>query len=60
MSTRIVGDNGETYYSTTTFRAFNAALDQWEVISVEKGKGLQDFGTGHREPGKCSLSRSSA
>jgi hypothetical protein len=44
---RIVGDKGETYYSTTTLRAFNAVLDQWELVSIDKDKGLQDFGTGH-------------
>src|SRR5436190_23218903 len=27
---RIVGDNGETYYVTSTLRAYNAALDRWE------------------------------
>jgi hypothetical protein len=52
---RIVGDNGETYYSTTTLRAFNGALDQWELVSVDKGKGLQNFGTGHREGGEMLI-----
>lgn len=52
---RIVGDNGETYYSTTTVRAFNGVLDQWEIVSVDKGKGLQDFGTGHREGGEMLI-----
>ena len=52
---RIIGDNGETYYSTTTLRAFNGALDQWELVSVDKGKGLQDFGTGHREGGEMLI-----
>jgi hypothetical protein len=37
---RIVGDNGETYYFTTTLRAFNAVLDQWELVSIDKDKGL--------------------
>ena len=26
---RVVGDNGETYYVTTTLRNYNAVLDQW-------------------------------
>lgn len=52
---RIVGDNEETYYSTTTLRAFNGALDQWELVSVDKGKGLQNFGTGHREGGEMLI-----
>jgi hypothetical protein len=52
---RIVGDNGETYYSRTTLRAFNGALDEWEIVSVDKGKGLQDFGTGHRDGGEMLI-----
>jgi len=46
---RIVGDKGETYYSTTTVRAYNGVLDRWELISMDKETGLQNFGTGHRE-----------
>jgi hypothetical protein len=52
---RVVGDNGETYYSTTTLRAYNAALDQWELTSSDEGKGLQDFGTGHLEGGEMHI-----
>jgi hypothetical protein len=43
---RIVGDSGETYYVTTTIRAYNAVLDRWELIGMDEGNGLQDFGTG--------------
>jgi hypothetical protein len=46
---RIVGDNGETIYVTRTLRAYNAALDQWELVSTDQGSGLQNLGTGHRE-----------
>jgi hypothetical protein len=46
---RIVGDNGETYYVTTTVRAFNAALDRWELVGMEGAGGLQDIGTGYRK-----------
>lgn len=46
---RVVGDKGETYYVTTTVRAYNAALDQWELVSLDTGTGLQNFGTAHRE-----------
>ena len=46
---RVVGDKGETYYASTTIRAYNAVLDRWELISAESGTGLQNFGTGHRE-----------
>src|SRR5437016_3163042 len=45
---RVVGDNGETYYVTNTLRAYNAVLDQWELVSTEGGTGLQNIGTGHR------------
>jgi hypothetical protein len=44
---RIVGDEGETYYVTTTLRNWNGALDRWELIGADGGTGLQDFGTGH-------------
>lgn len=45
---RIVGDSGETWYVTNTLRAYNAVLDRWELISVESGTGLQNFGTAHK------------
>ena len=43
---RIVGDDGETYYVTTTLRSYNAALDRWELVGMNEGGGLQDMGTG--------------
>src|SRR2546429_8327060 len=43
---RVVGDSGETYYVTNTLRAYNAVLDQWELVSTEGGTGLQNIGTG--------------
>jgi hypothetical protein len=46
---RIVGDNGETYYVTTTIRAYNAALDRWELVGMGGTGGLQDIGTGYRK-----------
>jgi hypothetical protein len=46
---RIVGDDGETYYVTTTIRAYNAALDRWELVGVDGAGGLQDIGTGYRK-----------
>jgi hypothetical protein len=46
---RITGDQGETYYVTRTIRAYNAKLDQWELVSTEKGGGLQNLGTGQRD-----------
>jgi len=46
---RVVGDGGETYYVTRTLRAYNARQKQWELVSTEKGSGLQNLGTGQRE-----------
>src|SRR2546425_3530760 len=45
---RVVGDAGETYYASSTLRAYNAVLDQWELVSAERGSGLQNFGTARR------------
>jgi hypothetical protein len=45
---RVTGDSGETYYVTTTIRSYNAALDQWELVGMDAGGGLQDTGTGRR------------
>ena len=45
---RLVGDSGETWYVTTTLRAYNAVLDQWELVSVEEGHGLKNLGTGRK------------
>ena len=45
---RIVGDKGETFYVTTTIRAYNAALDRWELIGMDEGNGLNDVGTAQR------------
>ncbi len=45
---RVTGDRGETYYVSTTIRSYNAALDRWELVTMEEGGGLQDIGTGQR------------
>lgn len=45
---RVVGDSGETYYASSTLRAYNAVLDQWELVSAESGTGLQNVGTAHK------------
>lgn len=42
---RVVGDDGQTYYVSSTIRAYNAVLERWELISAESGTGLQNFGT---------------
>jgi hypothetical protein len=52
---RVVGDSGETYYASATLRAYNAVLDQWELVSAEAGTGLQNVGTGHRVGGEMHL-----
>lgn len=45
---RVVGDAGETYYSSSTLRGYNAHLDQWELVSAEAGSGLQSVGTARK------------
>lgn len=45
---RVVGDNGETYYVTSTLRNYNSVLDRWELVGADAGTGLQDMGTGRR------------
>lgn len=45
---RVVGDDGETYFASTTLRAYNAVQDVWELVSTDRGTGLQDFGTGRQ------------
>ena len=45
---RVVGDKGETYYVTTTLRAYNGALDRWELVGMNPGNGLQDIGSAHK------------
>jgi hypothetical protein len=45
---RVLGDKGETFYVSTTIRAYNAAADHWELIGMDTGGGLQDFGIGQR------------
>lgn len=45
---RVVGDSGETWYSSSTLRSYNAHLDRWELVSAEEGGGLQSFGTARK------------
>ena len=45
---RVVGDAGETYFVTSTLRAYNAVADRWELVSVESGHGLHDVGTARK------------
>ena len=52
---RILGDSGETYYVTTTLRAYNAVLDRWELVGMDAGNGLNDVGTGKRVGGEVHI-----
>lgn len=46
---RIVSPSGdETFYAISTLRAYNAVLDQWELVTAESGTGLQNVGTARR------------
>lgn len=45
---RIVGDSGETFYVTTTLRAYNGVLDRWELVGMDEGNGLQDMGAARK------------
>jgi hypothetical protein len=52
---RVVGDDGSTFFLTTTIRAYNALLDRWELIGMDQGNGLQDFGTAQRDGDELRL-----
>src|SRR5438105_2266640 len=52
---RVVGDNAETYYVTYTVRSYNASLDRWELVGIDTGSGLQNIGTGHRDPDEVRI-----
>ncbi len=45
---RVLRDNAETIYVTSTIRAYNAVADRWELIGMDSANGLQDFGTAQR------------
>jgi hypothetical protein len=52
---RIVGDNRETWYVTSTLRSYNAGLDRWELVGMVEGGGLQDVGTAQRLGGEVHI-----
>jgi hypothetical protein len=52
---RVLGSNGETYYVTSTIRAYNAMVDRWELIGMDGGGGLQDFGTERLVNGEMNI-----
>lgn len=45
---RVVGDDGETFFVSTTLRAFNASSGVWDLVSTARGTGLHDTGTARR------------
>jgi hypothetical protein len=46
---RVVGDKGQTFYSSLTVRVYNPYLERWELVTLDKRDGLQNFGTARRE-----------
>lgn len=52
---RVVGDNRETWYVTSTLRSYNAGLDRWELIGMVEGGGLHDVGTAQRVGGEVHI-----
>jgi hypothetical protein len=52
---RVVGDNRETWYVTSTLRSYNAGLDRWELVGMVEGGGLQDVGTAQRVGGEVHI-----
>ena len=45
---RVLDGAGGTVYVTTTIRSYNSAVDRWELIGMDRGGGLLDFGTAQR------------
>jgi hypothetical protein len=45
---RIVDAAGKTIYVTTTVRAYNQQLGEWELVGLDRGTGLDNIGTGKR------------
>lgn len=52
---RVVGDQRETWYVTSTLRSYNAGLDRWELVGMVEGGGLQDVGTAQRAGGEVHI-----
>jgi hypothetical protein len=52
---KVVGDNGDVYYSVVTMRAYNKERNQWDLVSGEGGQGLRDTGTGQRKDGEIHI-----
>lgn len=54
---RVVGDSGHTWVLLHTLRAYNAMLDQWELVSSDNTTGLKDAGTGQRVGGEMHITQ---
>jgi hypothetical protein len=52
---RILDDKGGTIDVTSTVRSYNSAADRWELISMNEGGGLQDFGTAQKVDGEMHI-----
>jgi hypothetical protein len=52
---RVLGDKGETFYVTTTLRAYNGQRDQWDLVSADAGAGLRDLGTARKAGSEMRL-----
>jgi hypothetical protein len=55
---RVVSDEGETWYVTSTLRNYNAFMDRWELVGASSGTGLLDFGTARREGAEVRIEQS--
>lgn len=51
---RVVG-NGKTIASTISLRAYDAARDEWELVSTDGDNGVRDFGTAHRDGNEMKI-----
>jgi hypothetical protein len=45
---RVLGGSGETVHVTSTIRSYDSAAERWELIGMDRGGGLLDFGTAQR------------
>ncbi|MEI9974905.1 MAG: hypothetical protein WDO73_24330, partial [Ignavibacteriota bacterium] len=52
---RVLDDDGSTIAVSSTIRSYNAPADRWELISMDVGGGLLDFGTAQRVAGEMHI-----
>jgi hypothetical protein len=46
---RMLSEDGETLYLSTTLRAYDQRHQRWDLVSADPGTGLQNIGTAYRE-----------